>query len=76
MRDYFTTSFSHIPDIAINIERVWETKLLAMKAHESQVVEANPHADGVLDEVLESEAKRAGVFVLQFLSLQQNHPGY
>ena len=29
-----------------------------MKAHESQVVESNPHADGVLDEVLRSEAKR------------------
>jgi LmbE family N-acetylglucosaminyl deacetylase len=58
MRDYFTTDFSHIPDIAINIGEVWDTKLLAMKAHESQVVESNPHADGVLDEVLKSEAKR------------------
>jgi len=58
MRDYFTTSFSHIPDIAINIEDVWETKLLAMKAHESQVVEANPHADGILEEVLGSKIKR------------------
>jgi LmbE family N-acetylglucosaminyl deacetylase len=58
MRDYFTTGFSHIPDIAFNIEDVWDTKLLAMKAHESQVVEANPHADGILDEVLKSEAKR------------------
>jgi len=58
MRDYFTTSFSHVPDVAFNIEDVWETKLLAMKAHESQVVESNPHADGILDEVLKSEAKR------------------
>jgi hypothetical protein len=58
MRDYFTTSFSHIPDIAFSIDEVWETKLLAMKAHESQVVEANPHADGVLDQVLKSDAKR------------------
>jgi LmbE family N-acetylglucosaminyl deacetylase len=58
MRDYFTTDFSHIPDIAVDIGQVWETKLQAMKAHESQVVEANPHADGVLDEVLKSEAKR------------------
>jgi LmbE family N-acetylglucosaminyl deacetylase len=58
MRDYFTTGFSHIPDIAFNIEDVWDTKLLAMKAHESQVVEANPHADGILDEVLKSEVKR------------------
>jgi LmbE family N-acetylglucosaminyl deacetylase len=57
MRDYFTTGFSHIPDIAFNIEEVWDTKLLAMKAHESQVVEANPHADGILDEVLKSETK-------------------
>jgi LmbE family N-acetylglucosaminyl deacetylase len=58
MRDYFTTDFSHIPDIAVNIGAVWGTKLLAMKAHESQVVESNPHADGVLDEVLKSEIKR------------------
>lgn len=58
MRDYFTTGFSHIPDIAFNIEDVWDIKLLAMKAHESQVVEANPHADGILDEVLKSETKR------------------
>ena len=58
MRDYFTTSFSHIPDIAFNIEEVWETKLLAMKAHESQVVEANPHADGILEEVLGSKIKQ------------------
>lgn len=58
MRDYFTTSFSHIPDIAISIDNVWDTKLLAMKAHESQVVESNPHADGILDEVLKSDSKR------------------
>lgn len=58
MRDFFTTDFSHIPDIAIDISSVWNTKLLAMKAHESQVVEANPYADGVLDEVLKDAKKR------------------
>jgi len=58
MRDYFTTGFSHIPDLAVNIDKVWERKLLAMKAHESQVVESNPHADGILDEVLKSDSKR------------------
>ncbi len=58
MRDFFTTGFSHIPDIAVNIEEVWETKLLALKAHESQVVEYNPHADGILEEVLNSPEKR------------------
>jgi len=58
MRDFFTTDFSHIPDIAVDITKVWDTKLLAMKAHESQVVEANPHADGVLEEVLNDEKKR------------------
>lgn len=58
MRDFFTTDFSHIPDIAIDISKVWDTKLLAMKAHESQVVESNPHSDGVLEEVLSNETKR------------------
>ena len=58
MRDYFTIGFSHISDIAFDISEVWETKLLAMKAHESQVVESNPHADGILDEVLNSKEKQ------------------
>jgi LmbE family N-acetylglucosaminyl deacetylase len=58
MRDFFTTGFSHIPDVAVDIEEVWETKLQALKAHESQVVEYNPHADGILEEVLGSPEKR------------------
>jgi LmbE family N-acetylglucosaminyl deacetylase len=58
MRDFFTTGFSHVPDIAVDIDEVWETKLQALKAHESQVVEYNPHADGILEEVLSSPEKR------------------
>ncbi len=58
MRDYFTTDFLHIPDIALDIGAVWEVKLEALAAHVSQVVEANPHADGILAEVLGSAEKR------------------
>ena len=58
MRDFHTVSFSYIPDIAINIDEVWETKLASCRAHESQVVEYNPEAEGVLDEVLASKKKQ------------------
>ncbi len=59
MRDFHTVSFSYIPDIAIDIDEVWETKLASCGAHESQVVEYNPEAEGVLDEVLASKKKQA-----------------
>ena len=58
MRDFHTVSFSYIPDIAIDIDEVWETKLASCGAHESQVVEYNPEAEGVLDEVLASKKKQ------------------
>ncbi len=58
MRDFHTVSFSYIPDIAINIDEVWETKLASCGAHETQVIEANPKAEGVLDEVLASKKKQ------------------
>ena len=51
MRDFHTASFSYIPDFAINIDEVWETKLAACGAHESQVIEYNPEMEGVLAEV-------------------------
>lgn len=59
MRDFHTVNFSYIPDIAIDIDEVWETKLASCGAHESQVIEANPKAEGVLDEVLKSKEKQA-----------------
>jgi LmbE family N-acetylglucosaminyl deacetylase len=55
MRDFHTASFSYIPDLAICIDEVWETKLAACGAHESQVVEYNPEMEGVLEEVLASK---------------------
>ncbi len=55
MRDFHTASFSYIPDFAINIDEVWETKLAACGAHESQVIEYNPEMEGVLDEVRASK---------------------
>jgi hypothetical protein len=59
MRDFHTVSFSYIPDFAINIDDVWETKLAACGAHESQVIEYNPNMEGVLKEVLASKDKQA-----------------
>ena len=59
MRDFHTASFSYIPDFAINIDGVWETKLAACGAHESQVIEYNPEMEGVLDEVLASKETQA-----------------
>jgi len=58
MRDFHTASFSYIPDFAINIDDVWETKLAACGAHESQVIEYNPEMEGVLEEVLASKEKQ------------------
>ena len=58
VRDFHTSNFSYIPDFGINIDEVWETKLAACGAHESQVVEYNPNLEGVLDEVLASEERQ------------------
>jgi LmbE family N-acetylglucosaminyl deacetylase len=55
MRDYFTSDFSYIPDIAVPIDEVWETKLRGCGAHESQVLEYNPNLMGVLKEVQASK---------------------
>lgn len=51
MRDYFTTGFSYIPEIAIPVDDVWETKLRACACHASQVRDAIPYELGILDEV-------------------------
>lgn len=64
IRDYHTSSFSYIPDFALIIDEVWEQKLSALAAHESQVIEANPYALGILDEVKASE-KRAREYLIE-----------
>jgi LmbE family N-acetylglucosaminyl deacetylase len=51
IRDYFTTDFSHIPEIAVPVDSVWETKLRACACHESQVCDAIPYELGILDDV-------------------------
>lgn len=58
MRDFHTASFSYIPDFAIDIDEVWETKLAACGAHESQVIEFNPELEGVLEEVMASKERQ------------------
>ncbi len=58
MRDFHTASLSYIPDLAIDIDEVWKTKLAACGAHESQVIEYNPEMEGVLEEVLASKDKQ------------------
>lgn len=70
MRDFHTTSFSYIPDLAIIIDEVWEKKLAACGAHESQVVESNPKREGVLDEVLGDEKNEKNSFsITPYLSV-------
>lgn len=51
IRDFHTTSFSYIPDIAIPIDKVWDIKLKGLGAHVSQVMEANPYRMGTYEEV-------------------------
>lgn len=55
IRDFHTSSFSYIPDIAIVIDKVWDLKLRGLGAHVSQVLEYNPHAMGTYDEVQASK---------------------
>ena len=40
VRDYHTSSFTYIPHFAFSIDKVWETKLEACGAHQTQVAEA------------------------------------
>jgi len=58
MRDFHTTSFSYIPDFAVIIDDVWEQKLAGLAAHESQVIEANPYALGILEEMKASKKRQ------------------
>ena len=58
IRDYHTITFSYLPDFAISIDSVWETKLAACAAQKSQVTEAIPHEMGILDEVRANPEKQ------------------
>jgi LmbE family N-acetylglucosaminyl deacetylase len=59
IRDFFTSRLSYVPHVAIDITSVWETKLQACGAHESQVVESNPYHLGILEKIKASkEAQR------------------
>ena len=58
MRDFHRASFSYIPDFTIDIDEVWETKLAACVAHESQVIEYYPEMEGVSEELLASKEKQ------------------
>jgi len=58
IRDFYTINFSYIPDVAVNIESVWDTKLAACTAQQSQVTEALPHQLGILEEVQKDKEKQ------------------
>lgn len=58
VRDFHTTTFTYIPHVALSIDKVWETKLKACGAHQTQVAEAIPHGMGILEEVKKNPAKQ------------------
>jgi LmbE family N-acetylglucosaminyl deacetylase len=58
IRDYFTITFSYIPDFAVDIDKVWDTKLAACTVQRSQVMDAIPHSMGILDEVRANPEKQ------------------
>jgi len=62
IRDYFTVDFSYIPEIAIPVDHVWDTKLQACACHVSQVCDWNPYERGILDEV-RSDPERQREFI-------------
>ena len=61
VRDYFTAGFSFIPEIAVPVDRVWESKLRACACHESQVCDAIPYELGILDDVRSSPERQREV---------------
>jgi LmbE family N-acetylglucosaminyl deacetylase len=63
VRDYFTSQLTYVPDVAIAIDSVWDTKIRACTAHQSQVADANPHGLGILEKVrADPEAQRDYIF--------------
>jgi LmbE family N-acetylglucosaminyl deacetylase len=59
VRDFHTSNFSYIPDIAVVIDEVWDLKLAGLGAHVSQVLEYNPYHMGTLQEVQASKELQA-----------------
>ena len=58
MRDFHTSKFCYLSDVAVIIDDVWQTKLEGCGAHVSQVLEYNPYHEGVLAQVQASEEKQ------------------
>jgi LmbE family N-acetylglucosaminyl deacetylase len=58
LEDSFETPVPFRPDIAVNIDDVWDTKLDALDAHASQFYEWLPWVEGTLDEVPCDETER------------------
>jgi LmbE family N-acetylglucosaminyl deacetylase len=57
-QDHFKKPYPFQPHIAINIEEVYEAKLMALHAHDSQFYEWLPWIEGKLEEVPEDNEKR------------------
>ena len=51
IRDYYSKTFPHTPDLVIPIDAVIEKKLLSFNAHASQFYEFTPWQKGILNEV-------------------------
>lgn len=62
VRDYFSKSFAHQPDIVIPIDKTLDLKLESFSAHASQFFEFAPFQKGILDEVPKDEAGRKPFF--------------
>ena len=56
IRDYYSKSFPHQPDIVISIDKTIDLKLSSFDAHASQFYEFAPYQRGILHEVPEDEA--------------------
>ena len=59
LEDGFQLPVPFTPDVAVDIDDVWDVKISSLDAHTSQFYEWLPWVDGVLDEVpLEAAARR------------------
>ncbi|SEO54285.1 N-acetylglucosaminyl deacetylase, LmbE family [Mucilaginibacter gossypiicola] len=76
VRDFYTHTFSYIPDIAFSTDKVWETKLAACGAHKTQVEEAIPHGMGILEEVRKDPAKQKQLIYDNTYAYSKVFPSY